>query len=304
MAKKPRVDESREPGGYCALPWCVIDSQAYQSLSYPAVALLIELARQYVRNNNGRLLLSQRYLATRGWRSGALIDRTKRELQDAKLIYQTVQGHRPNKASWFALTWYTLDKLPGYDDGAAEGFRRGMYSAFKLPTPAPTREALFEKWRGYGKKPSSKINTLTPAGGLERVAIAPAGGLGESLPSPAGGAIRGVFDTPSSPASGNHLDKPLQAVESLLLTVVQPTEPAADRDGQTERVHDLDLDPALYDPTTGKYFAPPPTKARQQKRGAGRAARVVPSAKGSCLIVTSHGLPMSNHKVIQWTTVN
>ena len=42
MAKKPRVDENREPGGYCALPWCVIDSQAYQILSYPAVALLIK----------------------------------------------------------------------------------------------------------------------------------------------------------------------------------------------------------------------------------------------------------------------
>jgi hypothetical protein len=80
MAKKPRVDESREPGGYCALPWCVIDSQAYQSLSYPAVALLIELARQYVRNNNGRLLLSENYLRSRQWRSKDVIDRARRDL--------------------------------------------------------------------------------------------------------------------------------------------------------------------------------------------------------------------------------
>ena len=109
MGKNSRIDERREPGGHIALPWSVVDSTAYRNLSYPGKALLIELARQYVRDNNGRLLLSQRHLAGRGWKSGDVILRAKRELLDAQLIYQTVQGHRPNKASWFALTWYTLD---------------------------------------------------------------------------------------------------------------------------------------------------------------------------------------------------
>lgn len=292
MAKKPRVDESREPGGYCALPWCVIDSQAYQGLSYPAAALLIELARQYVRNNNGRLLLSQRYLATRGWRSGALIDRAKRELQDAKLIYQTVQGHRPNKASWYALTWYSLDKLPGYDAGAVEGFRRGMYSTFQPSTPVPTREALFDKWRGHGKTAATKIDMPTPAGGLEGAVIAPAGGLGTSPPSPAGGAIRGVFDALPSPAHGNHLDKPFCTGESLQLVSVQPTAttptttaqtPVNDDDidgGQIERVHDHDLDPTMYDPTTGEYFAAPTAPARHQKQAADRWVKTARAATG------------------------
>lgn len=276
MAKKTRVDESREPGGYCALPWCVIDSQAYQGLSYPAAALLIELARQYVRNNNGRLLLSQRYLATRGWRSGALIDRAKRELQDAKLIYQTVQGHRPNKASWYALTWYSLDKLPGYDAGAVEGFRRGMYNTFQPSTPAPTRETLFDKWRGHGKTAAPRISMLTPAGGLEGAVIAPAGGLETSPSSPAGGAIKGVFDTPSSPAHGNHLDKPFCTAESLQLvsapsTATNPTTTAqtADvdhciADGQIDRVHDHDLDPARFH--NGEYCPIPPPAPRRHKQ--------------------------------------
>ncbi|MDD5479501.1 hypothetical protein [Rhodoferax sp.] len=229
MAKKSRVDQSREPGGYCALPWCVIDSQAYQSLSYPAVALLIELARQRQGGDNGRYLLSGRYLATRGWRSRDVIDRARRELLDAKLIYQTVQGHRPNKASWFALTWYSLDKLPGYDAGAVEGFRRGMYNTFKPSTPAPTREALFEKWRGHGKTASTKINMLSPAGGLEKPAIDPAGGLESAARPPGDGAIRALLPPLSSPASGHPLDLPFCPAESLTAgsKAVKATTPAA-----------------------------------------------------------------------------
>ena len=40
--------------------------------------------------------------------------------------------------------------------------------------------------------------------------------------------------------------------------------------GQIERVHERDLDPALYDSTTGEYFAASTVPARQQKRAADR----------------------------------
>ncbi len=218
MPKKTRVDNSREPGGYISLPWSVVDSQAYQNLSCKAKALLIELARQYVRDNNGRLLLSQRYLVTRGWRSGDVILRAKRELLGAKLIYQTVQGHRPNKASWFALTWYTLDRLPGYDDDVMDGFRRGMYATAPLARPKPTREALYEKWRDAGgstpNKPTSR-KIPTPADGVEECVITPADGVERNCVAPAYGAIRGVSGTLSTPAHGDHLDIPSNAVDSL-----------------------------------------------------------------------------------------
>jgi hypothetical protein len=286
MAKKARVDESREPGRYIALPVNVIDSPAFQSLSYPAVALLIELARQRSGGDNGRLLLSMRYLSERGWRSKDVIERARRELLAAKLIYQTVQGHRPNKASWYALTWYTLDKLPGYDYGAVEGFRRGMYATVKLATPAPTREALFEKWRGHGvagqKKPSSKINMLSPAGGVERAAIAPADGVEGLSTAPAGGAIRALLPPLSTPANGHPLDKPFCTGKSLLLVVVQPTDSATDSidDGQSERVHDRDLDPALYDPSMGEFCAAPKVPARRQKHDADRWVKSKLAATG------------------------
>ena len=117
----------RDPGGFIALPWLVMDCPAYCDLSYSARALLLEFARQFVRNNNGRLIATKAYLAERGWSSETTIAKAKQELLQAGFIYETVKGARPNKAAWYALTWLTLDMLTGYDHGAVEGFRRGAY---------------------------------------------------------------------------------------------------------------------------------------------------------------------------------
>lgn len=122
-----KVDHGRDAGGFIALPWSVIDCPAYQQLSLPAKSLLIEFARQFVKDNNGRLLASGAYLATRGWKSADVITRAKRELLNAGFIFETVKGHRPNKASWYAVTWRALDKQHGYDEGAALCFKRGAY---------------------------------------------------------------------------------------------------------------------------------------------------------------------------------
>lgn len=147
MAKS---DPGRDPGGFVALPWSVLDSAAYARLSYPARALLLELARQFVRDNNGKLLASLSYLSKRGWNSADVISRAKKELLDAGFIHETVKGHRPNKASWYALTWYTLDRHKGYDYGAAETFKRGAYrSPPSLVAIAgrPTRAELYARHR-------------------------------------------------------------------------------------------------------------------------------------------------------------
>lgn len=125
--KGQKGDTGRDPGGFVALPWTVLDCPAYALLSHPARALLFEFARQFVRDNNGRLLASAAYLSKRGWKSSDVITRAKRELLDAGFIFETVKGHRPNRASWYAVTWRTLDKLPGYDTGAALCFERGAY---------------------------------------------------------------------------------------------------------------------------------------------------------------------------------
>ncbi|NIF69598.1 hypothetical protein F3J16_05235 [Burkholderia sp. Ap-962] len=105
----------------------VLDSPAYLKLSHPARSLLLEIARQFHGDDNGRMVVTLAYLKARGWSSYDTIQRAKQELLDAGLIYETAKGRRPNRASWFALTWLALDKLDGYDEGALKGFVRSAY---------------------------------------------------------------------------------------------------------------------------------------------------------------------------------
>jgi hypothetical protein len=131
MGKSFRMGKSdpsnRDSGGFTAIPWAVIDSPAYRGLSMHTRAVLLELARQFVKDNNGRLLLSMNYMRKRGWNSASMLAKAKKELIESRLIYETVKGHRPNKASWYALTWHGLDKLKGYDEGSEACFVRSAY---------------------------------------------------------------------------------------------------------------------------------------------------------------------------------
>lgn len=196
-SKGSKGDSGRDSGGFVALPWTVLDCASYARLSHPARSLLWEFARQFVRDNNGRLLASSAYLKKRGWNSHAVIQRATRELVEAGFIHQTVMGHRPNKASWFAVTWRALDKLLGYDAGAAETFRRGAYQN------AP----------------------LIPSRGVERPSIAPSGGAGGRRSIPSGGSIRPVLQARSIPSHGNHLEMPSPAAfPASLRQLLSPSE--------------------------------------------------------------------------------
>jgi hypothetical protein len=189
--KRKGHDTSRDQGGFIALPWSVMDCPAYARLSHPARGLLLEIARQFVRDNNGRLLASRAYLLKRGWRSADTITNSKRELLVAGFIHETVMGHRPNKASWYAVTWRALDKIPGYDPGAAETFKRGAY---QQSTPL-------------------KSASLRPPAGTGRGRIVPPAGT-ESLPTvPPAGAIKSDLGVLSVPPAGHHLDMPSVAVK-------------------------------------------------------------------------------------------
>lgn len=138
---KRHSTSSRDAGGFVPIPWMVLDSSAYLTLSHPAKALLLEVARQFHGDDNGRMIVTMAHLKPRGWSSFDTIQRAKQELLDAGLIYETVKGRRPSRASWYALTWLSLDKLDGFDDGAATGFQR---SAYLKSTPLKTRPLLRE----------------------------------------------------------------------------------------------------------------------------------------------------------------
>ena len=171
-----------------ALPWSVLDCPAYSLLSHPARSLLIEFARQYVRDNNGRLLASGKYLSKRGWRSADVIQRAKKELIDAGFIYETVKGHRPNKASWYAITWQDLDKHHGYDAGTFEGWRDAR--------------------SGYEKSRTLKIKRLIPSSGVSSSEIVPSSVVKNPLPTVSDGTINATFMPPPIPSNGNHLELP------------------------------------------------------------------------------------------------
>ncbi len=127
-SKRSKYQISRDGSGFVALPYTVIDSPNFQKLSANAKALLLEVARQWRPDNNGRLLLSKAYLLPRGWKSSDMISKGKKELLKNGFIYETVMGHRPNKASWYAVTWCAIDNLSGYDEGTFKGFVRSAYN--------------------------------------------------------------------------------------------------------------------------------------------------------------------------------
>ena len=184
--KRKGHDTSRDQGGFVALPWSVLDCPAYARLSVHARALLLELARQFVRDNNGRLLLSRAYMQSRGWKSVDMLTKAKAELMEAGFIFQTVMGHRPNKASWYAVTWRALDKIAGFDPGAIESFERGAYRNGQ----------------------SLKIASLVPPHGTERPTIGPPHGTGKTRSVPPHGPIEPTFSPLSVPPHGHHLEMP------------------------------------------------------------------------------------------------
>lgn len=196
---------SRDAGGFVAMPWVVLDSPAYQALSHPARGLLMEFARQYVRDNNGMLLASGTYLAKRGWTSNAVITRAKKELIDAGFIFETVKGHRPNKASLYAVTWATLDHIDGFDPGARSSFQRGAYRTKTAPLPTTTQP------KKTMKKPPNQVThgyVLTPPDGAKPRFIAPPDGVESAATAPPDGAIKGVFCHFSTPPDGDLLEIP------------------------------------------------------------------------------------------------
>jgi hypothetical protein len=250
--RKNKAASGRDAGGFVAIPWTVLDCPGYAGLSHPARSLLMEIARQYVRDNNGRLLASRAYLAKRGWKSNDVILRAKQELLEADFICEMVKGHRPNKASWYAITWQSLDRLPGFDSGAAAAFERGAYR----------------------KTPPIKNAALRPSNGAGGASIAPSHGAESPPPRPSHGAIEASFGIPSTPSHGHHLERPSAVVNAgscieRAAPAHAPTRAAAPTLQQspevTERVRDCDQDPALFDPVTGDYQQAPSKPARQMK---------------------------------------
>lgn len=202
---RTKRDSSRDPGAFVALPVSVLDCPGFAALSHPARSLLLEVARQCKGDDNGRLLLSRAYLAGRGWKSADVIQRAKAELLEQGFIFETVKGHRPNRASWYAVTWRKLDKITGFDYGAERAFEQGAYKR-GLPVLEAKRTRGFHASKD--KQPPIENATLIPSHGTDRHLIAPPHGT-DGLPAvPSRGPMKATLPSATVPPNGHPLELP------------------------------------------------------------------------------------------------
>jgi hypothetical protein len=78
-----------------------------------------------------------------------------------------VKGRRPNRASWYAVSWFALDSHRDYDEGAAALFKRGAYRLDRTPQNA----------------------SLNPRRGVSTPGIDPARGIIVGAVAPQAGAV-------------------------------------------------------------------------------------------------------------------
>jgi hypothetical protein len=99
-------------GGFVALPNAYFRTPEFAALSGRATKLLIAIAMQYNRSNNGDLVITKSLMAARGFHSADQLFKARDELIAAGWIMCTRQGGR-NIPSLYALTWEPIDRCDG-----------------------------------------------------------------------------------------------------------------------------------------------------------------------------------------------
>ena len=135
--KKANSNKFQLKGARIWLPLDVLQGEAYASVSPTAKGLLLDLAAQLRANhgditNNGDLTTALAVLSKRGWKNDKTIRNAAKQLENESLIVKTRQGHLPNKANLYAVTWLPLnenDKL----DITARGFGLNSYKLKDRP---------------------------------------------------------------------------------------------------------------------------------------------------------------------------
>jgi len=98
---------------YAAIEHRVIDSAAYADLTFSARALLILIARQLTKDNNGHLQATYSYMRRFGFKSEHTLCRAIKELIAHGLIYRSRSGGYQQGAAQYAVTWLTIKRREG-----------------------------------------------------------------------------------------------------------------------------------------------------------------------------------------------
>lgn len=204
--------DKRDGKLFVLLPRVVLESPGYRLSSYPARALLTDIALQYSGFNNGKLVACDKYLRPKGWTSNNTVLRAVHELQACGLLIETRKGARPNKAAWFALSWLDLDQGIGLDIDP-KLYRRGDYMRPEPVTPASSgartaKATEARKLAALRKRGEKERASLTPSNGAAKGRIGPSSGVRASILAPLDGAIRGALVSSSTPLDGAYLEIP------------------------------------------------------------------------------------------------
>lgn len=98
---------------YAAIEHRVIDSPAYADLTFSARALLMLLARQLTKDNNGHLQATYKYMRRYGFNSPHTLSRAIAELIAHGMIYRARSGGYQQGAALYAVTWLTIRNSDG-----------------------------------------------------------------------------------------------------------------------------------------------------------------------------------------------
>lgn len=179
MSKKFKKPPENFTGGFSRIPHAVMDSEAFIGLTDHGKSLLFALMRQINGSNNGRLQLTNKWLAAKGWRSVSINKKAITELIERGLIVTTRLGGLNAGCNWYAVTWLPISNFIGLDI-SANTFKRGCWADCKLP-PTGRRKPPQKQ-----KKSSDSRNSIVPISGTANEStILVAGTRAELFPYPA-----------------------------------------------------------------------------------------------------------------------
>lgn len=105
---------------YAAIQHRVIDSPAYADLGFSAHSLLVLMARQLTKDNNGRLQATFSYMRRHGMKSERTLSRAIKELIAHGMIYRSRSGGYQQGAAQYAVTWLPIKNR---EDLFLDGFK-------------------------------------------------------------------------------------------------------------------------------------------------------------------------------------
>lgn len=111
--------KSNKKRRFVGLPYNMVSTRQFASLSSKAVKLLIDLSLQRNGHNNGKLSACWTLMKQRGWKSSASVYRARKELIDAGFLIITRTGlKKRGHATLVAVTWDGIDDCcVDYDAG-------------------------------------------------------------------------------------------------------------------------------------------------------------------------------------------